>query len=145
MKLLLMCAFLLCHLFPSSGWTQTGCNATGFEYEDDLIKIVNYDCLAGGLCNVNVELPRAIGEAKFLGLTLHRGENETTDFFVKVGVRKNGESLRSQIFGTEEYLETLDLRVTYSGVDECAIYGKKQLKHNKKRNEVDGTVVPPIR
>ena len=124
---------------PELSFGQAGCNSAGFIYRNDIIKITNFSCVPRGLCSVAVELPRHIEKAKFVGMTLHYGENEDTKFFVNVAVRKHENIYRAQVLGTREYLENLDLRVTYSAKGSCALYGKTQLIHNKKQNAAYGS------
>lgn len=145
MKLISILVVSLLSIPPNASWAQVGCNASGSEFDQDIIKIPTFDCAPNGMCNVSVELPNAIGTAKFLGLTLHHGLNDDTNFFVTMAVREKGGVLRGQVFGSREYLDNLDLRVTYSAKETCAIYGRTKLKDHQMRNEVDGSVEPYTR
>jgi len=114
-------------------------------FRSELIKIMDFTCDENEGCGLVVSFPKTYQDTSFVGAGLIQGDNDNLDLLVTLRTDEKEKTLESAIYGNKSFLENFRIHATYERINGCAYWAEQDLKHNKKRNELDGSDEPPIR
>lgn len=92
---------------------------------------------------MGLEFKDKVGNFIFEGVAIERKISPI--LYIELDVFREDEHVSARMMGEQSFFEELQIYYGYSDGNGCNVGTVAEVKYNKKRNEMDVTVVPPIR
>jgi len=101
------------------------------------------NCIDEESCMMGLEFEDKVGSFIFSGVAIERKTNPI--LYIELDTFRVNELVGTRMMGEQSFFDGLRIYYGYSDGNGCSFGTVAEVKYNKKRNEMDVTVVPSIR